>query len=187
MKIWVIRCSRAKSRIAVTKSEPRSRCVSAPRLRASSRFAFRRKRSSAAEFALVHVHGQQRSVEPLRVALAAAQHVRGIAARRQAHQDALLRDPVRRDAVGVEIVLQLPVHDVRRQQQRQFAQFAEPPRIGMPASPARFSKASGGASTTSISSAERRKLERHAVGRALSGDALDFVLFLRGCAERSTR
>ena len=82
------------------------------------------------------------------VAMAAFEHGPRVAARRQAHEDALLGAPARRNAVRVQVFLQLPVHHVGGQQQGQLAQFGE--HAGSPM------VTSGGASTTSISSASWR-------------------------------
>ena len=74
---------------------------------------------------LFHVGGQQRAVESPGVALPAFEHGAGVAARRQADEDALLGAPAYGDAVRVQVLLQLPVHDVGGQQERQLAQFGE--------------------------------------------------------------
>jgi len=64
-------------------------------------------------------------VKTPRIAPAAAQHGGGVAARRQAHQDALLHAPHGGDAVRTEVRLKLPVHHIGGQHQGQFAQLAQ--------------------------------------------------------------
>src|ERR1035438_57510 len=70
---------------------------------------------------LFHIGHQQGAVEPPGVALAAFKHGPRVAARRQAHEDALLGAPAHRNAVRVQVFLQLPVDHVGGQQQGQFA------------------------------------------------------------------
>ena len=102
-----------------------------------------------------------------RIALAAAQHVRGIAARREANQDALLRAPSRGYPVRIQILLQLPVDHVGRQQQRQFAQFRQPAGIRHAASLATVQQGVGRSIHDFDLVGLAQKLFRNAVGERL--------------------
>ena len=64
-------------------------------------------------------------MEAAGVAQAAFEHGAGVAARRQADEDALLGAPGGRNAVRVEVVLQVPVHDVGGEEEGQLAEFGE--------------------------------------------------------------
>ena len=133
-----------------TKSPAGRRWTSAPSSCASVEVGVEALLVGGVQPGLLHVGDQQGAVEAAGVALAAAQHLGGVAARREADQNALLRAPMGGDAVRIQVLLQLVIHHVGGQQEGQFAEFGE----GAARSPMRA--ASGGASTTSISSASRR-------------------------------
>ena len=62
-KIWVMRCSRAKSRSVAGESPPSRQCTSAPISRASARCASSAAWSSALKPGLLHIDRQQLAVE----------------------------------------------------------------------------------------------------------------------------
>ena len=78
---------------------------------------------------LFDVGGEQGAVEAAGVALAAFEHGAGVAARREADEDALLGAPTDRNAVRIQVFLQLAVDDVGGEQQGQFAEFGEHARV----------------------------------------------------------
>ena len=86
--------------------------------RASVTFRSRAMRSSGVRFGWVNVDGEQLAVKAVRVPPSAGQHLRGVGPRRHAHEDAFLRAPRRLEAVQPQVVLELAIHDVGREQQR---------------------------------------------------------------------
>src|SRR5215510_13717547 len=77
------------------------------------------------EVGLFHVGGQQGAVEAAGVALSAFEHGAGVAARCQTDKDALLGTPGGRNAVRVEVFLQVPVNDVGGEEEGKFAEFGK--------------------------------------------------------------
>ena len=67
----------------------------------------------------------QFAMESLRIALAAVDHRLRAAARRNAHQDALLCAERRGDAILLQVSLKLMIHHVGGEQQCDLAQFGE--------------------------------------------------------------
>ena len=125
----MIRCSCANASMVSAKSPPFKQCISAPSFTRQRQVLVQARPVGGLQAGLLHVSRQQRAVESLGVALPAFQHCAGVASRRQTDQNALLRSPVYRDAVRIQILLQLPVHHVGGQQQRQLAQFGEHARV----------------------------------------------------------
>ena len=111
-----------------------------------------------------------------RVAVPAAQHVRGAAARREANQNALLRAPAGGDPVRVEILLQLVVDHVGGQQQRQFAQFRQAARVGHAAIAGTADQGVGRRIHDFDFVGFGQKGLGQTVGGALAGDTLHLVL-----------
>ena len=77
------------------------------------------------EVGLFQVGGEERAVEAAGVAQAAFEHGAGVAARRQADQNALLGAPGGGNAMRVQVVLQVPVYHVGGEEEGQFAEFGE--------------------------------------------------------------
>jgi len=82
------------------------------------------------DLGLLDVGGEQDSMEAVGVAIAAAEHDRGIAARGEADQDSLRRTPTHDDAVLVEVVDQLVIDHVGSEPEREFSQLGKLARVG---------------------------------------------------------
>ncbi len=93
--------------------------------RAMDEVAFQRLLIAGGYFGLAHVGHGEIAMKPVGIALAARDHGRGVGARRDANQNALLRAESLRHAVALQIRFQLLVHHVGRQQQRDFPQFGK--------------------------------------------------------------
>jgi hypothetical protein len=178
-KICVTFCSRANRMMAAIGSEQSNTWTSA-----SSSYGQRQVRVHGglvlgAQSRLPDVADQQIAVEPVRVPPPAAQHGARIAARRDTNQNALLRSPAQLHAVRPQVVLQLPVDHIGRQQQREFPQFRKPA-----AQIHRLQRAGalhhivdGRIHQHDLVRGTQESL-RHGLPRALAGDALHGVLML---------
>ena len=109
------------------------------------------------EVRLVHVDGEELAVEAIGVAPAAGEHRGRIGPRRHADEDTLLRAPRRVDAIDAKVVVELPLDDVGREQQRPLAQGRQRQGLRVRAGDLAERRRISGASTTTISSARSMK------------------------------
>ena len=130
----------------------------------------------ARDIRLLHVGDDQLAVKPLRDDARLSSISSHIGARRDADENPLMRAEMLADAVALQIIVQLVVHHVGRQHQRQFPQLRQPLlRCWRRRSPGALHRLVGGASTISISSALLMKAIGHRLGDALSGDRFDLL------------
>ena len=119
--------------------------------------------------------------------MAAAQHGGGVRARREADQDALLRAPAGGNPVRFQVLEQLAVHHVGRQQQGQLAEFGEHARIRAvfvaPAVQQRFGRHIHHFDFVRLA----QEGLRDAIGSTLPGEALHIELLLADVLEVDRR
>ena len=86
-------------------------------------YELERKAIFRCEVVLHDVDREQLSMEPIRVAPPAGEHFRGVGPWRHADKDSLLRPPGGLDAVKLQVLLEVALDDICRQQESPLAEL----------------------------------------------------------------